>query len=403
MMLAAHGGDPAIPGPLKPFNTIGVEERIQLTRTIEKYPLSGFLGGELVGGKAVADLERRWSQLFKVKHAIACNSATSGLLAACAAAGIKNGDEVITTPYTMSATAAAPRLLGANIKFCDIDSYFCLDPVEVFRHVTRTTRAVIATNLFGHPAQLRAMRKEADKVGYYLIEDNAQAPFASEDGVYTGTIGHIGVFSLNVHKHIQCGEGGIIVTDDENLAKKMRLFINHGEMAGERVGLNLRMTELTAAVAMAQLTKSSMIVTERMNQAIRLNNIFGEIDWLEPAPVRPGCKHVFYTLPIAIRPEARISRPKFIELMKAEGLPLVAGYVAPLYRLKAFERFPARCQMAEAMHDRHLTYFENCGWSLTDEQIDGVKVALDKIQESLSDTGDSVHQRDKRVVDHHQA
>src|SRR6185436_5398307 len=215
-------------GPNKPFNSIGEEEMIAAAGAVVTRPLSGYLAGQERGGFSVRALEDAWCETFGVKHAIACNSSTSALLAACEAVDISMDTNVITTPFTMSATAAAPAFLGADITFADVDPLtfslagpFCSDEIKA-------TKAMVITNLFGHPASLHKARAMADMRGWKLIEDNAQSPFAMENGKYAGTIGHIGCWSLNIHKPIQCGEGGVCTTDDDELAARMRAFINHG-------------------------------------------------------------------------------------------------------------------------------------------------------------------------------
>src|SRR6266702_4075211 len=188
---------------MKKFNTIDCKEIHAASLSAQDaadghIPLSGYIGSKSFGGPQILVLEAMWRETFRTKHAVAVNSGTSGLLAACMAIGIEHGDEVIVSPYTMSATASVPKILGASIIFADIErETFCLDPVEVHNAITRKTKAVIVTNLFGHPAHLRELRDICDGHGVYLIEDNAQAIFAKENGVYAGTIGHIGVFSLN--------------------------------------------------------------------------------------------------------------------------------------------------------------------------------------------------------------
>ena len=131
---------------------------------------------------------------------------------------------------TMSATVMAPLIYGGIPVFVDIEEdYFCIDLNKVELAINSKTKAIIAVNLFGHPAELRRLRDLADKNGIYLIEDAAQCPLASENSFYAGTIGHIGVFSLNYHKHIHTGEGGICCTDDDELALRLRAIRNHGK------------------------------------------------------------------------------------------------------------------------------------------------------------------------------
>ena len=212
--LAVFGGRPAVSRPLQPFSGIGGHERTAVLRFLDDgAPLSGFHGSArptFFGGPEVRAFEAAWCERFGVSHAVTVNSATSALIAAMGAIGIGPGDEVITSPYTMSATAMAPLFYGGIPVFADIESdHFCLDPAAVERAITAKTRAILVINLFGHPAELVKLRQLADARGIYLVEDNAQAALAEDGGKLAGTIGHIGIYSLNIHKHIQTGEGGI--------------------------------------------------------------------------------------------------------------------------------------------------------------------------------------------------
>jgi dTDP-4-amino-4,6-dideoxygalactose transaminase len=339
---------------MKPYNTIG-EAEILAVRNLIKYehPLSGYLGGKEQGGVYVSQLEDLWTSTFGCGESIACNSATSGLLAACMAAGIGPGDEVIVPPYTMSATAAAPKVLGAKIVFADIEpETFSIDPVEASNLITGRTKAVIVTNLFGHPANLHELRDICHARGVVLIEDNAQSIFAKENGVYAGAIGDIGVFSLNVHKHLQTGEGGIITTRSHDLAKRLRGAANHGEMRGLEAGLNLRMTEYTAVMAMEQLKKAPEIMKGRLELAKKLSKAWGH------GPiVRGGCNHVYYDWTVLLHgfPEELPEpwhRPHQLFL---PNYPAFADAKRPL-------------PVAEDV-DRRLVCFNNCSFDPTDAQI----------------------------------
>jgi perosamine synthetase len=394
MRLALKGGKPAIEGTLARFNTIGKEEIVAATSAMRAGPLSGYLGGELTGGLRVEALEYEFAGAIGSKHAVAVNSATSGLLIACMAAGIKTGDDVITTPFTMSATAAAPAFLGANIRFGDIeDKTFCLRHVALEK--PQNCKAVIITNLFGHPADLKIWRDTCDMCGHVLIEDNAQAPFASEYAHFTGTIGHMGVFSLNVHKHLQSGEGGIVVTNDDKLAHDLRLLRNHSELAAMGCGLNLRMTEVTAAIALAQLAKREKIISERIEIAETLTDMVKDLPGLTPPVVRDGCRHVYYCLALTIDDfplgdnrlvEGDFSpgdkRDWFVEAMQAEGVPLRRGYVRPLYHLPAFEQYRSECPVAEHAH-KTIALYENCAYTPTASQLRQFKTAFEKVIDGM--------------------
>lgn len=363
-------------GPIKPFNSIGRDEFV-LAEAAMHGPLSGYLAGKKRGGHFVCELEDAWCETFGIKHAIACNSATSALLTACDAVDVSSDNDVITTPFTMSATAAAPAFLGANICFADIDpdTFGLAGPFER----NSRTQAMIVTNLFGHPAALHKAREMCDRFNWYLIEDNAQSPFAMENGKYAGTIGHIGCWSLNIHKAMQCGEGGICTTNDDELAARMRAFINHGENISDRIGLNLRMPEVCAAIALAQLKNGIRIVQRRVQQAWAIESAIGDIPGLRRSVVRNDCRHSYYCIPFLIEN----NRTEFCVALREEGVPIVEGYVPPLYRLPAFSKFARPCPVAEDLHDRRLFYFENCQYDPTSAQIKQIGDAFKKAAEKV--------------------
>ena len=208
------------------------------------------------------------------------------------AIGISPGDEVIIPPTTMSATAMAPLVYGGIPVFADIENKtFCIDPVKVEEKINKNTKAIIAVNLFGHPAQLKKLKNIAKKYNIYLIEDNAQAPLALENGKYCGTVGDIGVFSLNYHKHIHSGEGGICCTNNNELALRMQLIRNHAEASIEFTGLkditnmigyNYRMTELSAAIAIVQLRNIKKHVELRKRLSEKLSTYVSNLPGLTP-------------------------------------------------------------------------------------------------------------------------
>ena len=410
--LAINGGRPAVTRPLAPFHGIRDEERAAVLRVLDRgAPLSGFYGSaqpRFFGGTEVQSFEAAWCARYGTRHAVSVNSATSALIAAMGAIGIGPGDEVIVPPYTMSATAIAPLFYGGIPVFADIEpNYFCLDPGAVERAISPATRAIIAVNLFGHPAELRRLREIADAKGLYLIEDSAQATLAAEHGRIAGTVGHIGVFSLNVHKHIQSGEGGVCVTEDELLAKRLQLIRNHGENVTEWaelgditniVGFNFRMTEITAAIANAQLQRVDALVARAERIAERLTAGTADLPGIRPPPVRRGCRHNYFMWSFTFDPDVvGCSRSAFAQALAAEGFPNAEGYVPPLYLLPMFQKriaigrkgfpftltnrdyAPGLCPVTEAMHVKHLLQFQPVSWEADDEQIDMLIEALRKV------------------------
>jgi len=372
-VLAINGGKAAISSPLRAYNSIGPEEVAAAVATIKRGPLSGFLGGQRHGGLMVQALEQQMCDMFGAKYAVACNSATSGLLIACMATDVGRGTEVAVPSFTMSATAAAPAFLGADLRFAD-----CGNKTFGIHGLVPKHSVVVATNLFGHPASLRAIRGLAQNAKSYMIEDNAQGWMAREGKKYAGTIGHIGVFSFNVHKHIQCGEGGVCLTDDPQLADRMALARNHGELAGGSVGLNLRMTEVEAAIALSQLNKVKSLVEGRREWAEELTSIVANYPGLVPPLVRENCDHSYYLWALTVEKE----RDWFVDAMRAEGFPINKGYVEPLYRLPAFQKFKSHCPTAEWLHDVALATVEICAYNPSAKHRREIRTAFEKVGEA---------------------
>lgn len=402
--LAMFGGEMSVKGQIARYNSIGAQEAAYVEQCVLGYPLSGYLGGRLRGGHWVQRLEEMWAEKFGVRHAIAVNSATSGLLAAARAIEIGAEDSFITTPFTMSATAAAPSFFGAKPIFIDVtDDGFSMDVANVEHELENGAarhRAIIVTNLFGCPARLKTLRELADRYGCKLIEDNAQAILAQEDGRYAGTIGHIGVFSLNVHKHIQCGEGGVVVTDDDEIADDIRKLINHGEMFGGPRGLNLRMPEVCAAVAVAQFDRVEEIVQERIDQAMNIKIAIFTETWVHGPAQRLNTKNVYYMLPMLYEPhrwpipDKGSHRDFVVDALMAEGVPLVKGYVEPINQLWTFRKEASEMPKASELHNHTLFQFSNCEWSPTREQIVQFGDAFKKVGDALRDG--SLYERTKR-------
>lgn len=413
--LALLGGAPTLITPLAPYNTMGVEETAEATRVAQSGKLSCFIGAwcdDFDGGPEIKAFEHEWSSAFKVNHAISVNSNTSGLIAAMGAVGVSPGDEVIVPPFTMSATAIAPLFYGGIPVFVDIEpETFCLDPDKVRDAITPKTRAIIAVNLFGHPAALHVLRKLADEKGIYLIEDAAQCPLASENGVLAGTIGHIGIFSLNYHKHIHTGEGGMCVTNDETLARKLRAIRNHGENVTEEleldditniIGFNFRMTEIGAAIGRQQLKKLDRFVNGREAIGTRLSEATRGLPGFTPPVVRDNCRHVYYVW--SGRYDAKVtgvSRATVAKALNAEGVPAWEGYVKPLYLLPTFQKRIAigrngwpfnlsdrryeegMCPVVERMHNSDLLEFCICSFELSDAEQQGCINAFHKVFDNL--------------------
>jgi dTDP-4-amino-4,6-dideoxygalactose transaminase len=277
------------------MTAIGEEEKAAVMRVLDSGVLSGFLAGELHGGPEVQALEKEWAEYFGFKHAVAMNSATSCLIAACGALPIGRGDKVLIPPMTMSATGVAPLIWDQETHFGDIETdYFCLSPASVRKH---RPDAIITVDLFGQISNPE-LRQIADEWQIPIIQDASQRPIP-------GGFGDIVVHSLNYHKHIHCGEGGVACTDSDEWADKLRLIRNHGENApgDPMLGFNFRMGEIEAAIARVQLTKLPAEIKRRQDLAQTLDDL---------APVRPGFGHAWYLFPHTKPAEGRFKYQKLV-------------------------------------------------------------------------------------------
>ena len=258
-----------MPGP--GMELIGEEEKKELLEVIESGYLFRYGSDDNPNFKAkVYSLETEFAKLSGVKYAVAVNSGTTALLVALGGLGIGPGDEVIVPGYTFVASISSIIYARAIPILAEIDESFNLDPDDVQRKITPRTKAIMAVHMLGNPAKLDKLKKIADEHNLILLEDAAQAGGASYKGKPIGSIGNAGCFSFNIFKTITAGDGGMVVTDNEELYKRFFEFHDQGHSpmrksvdVGKRpfVGLDFRMTELTAAVVLAQLRKIEKIIT----------------------------------------------------------------------------------------------------------------------------------------------
>lgn len=422
--LAINGGRPLRTKLFPAYHVIGKEEKKAANRVLDSGILSRYLGSwdkDFYGGPEVQAFEKEWARYFGVKHAIAVNSCTSGLQCAVGATGIGPGDEVIVSPYTMSASATAPLWYGAIPIFADVEpDYFCLDPKSVRARLTPRTKAIIVVDIFGQPYDATAINRLAKKHNLWVIEDCAQAPGATYRNKFAGTLADIGVYSLNYHKHIHTGEGGVVVTNNDILADRIRLIRNHAEaVVGDKgvtdltnmVGFNFRLTEIQAAIGREQLKKLKALVATRIDNCRYLADKLAEIPGITPAPVRPGATHAYYVQPFLFdEHRVGIGRDVFIKAVKAElpstksreleGAQISVGYVKPLYLLPIFQKkagfgkqgYPfnlpsgkaavyrnGMCPVVERMHGKEIFLHDIMHASLKKSDLHDVAAAFKKV------------------------
>lgn len=417
--LALDGGTPVRSDPFPPTMTIGVEEREAVLDVLDSGSLSQFLGvwgEEFLGGKWILRCEEAVRARLGSAHAVSVNSATTALQVSLAAVGVEPGDEVIVPPYTMSATAAAVVLSDAIPVFADIEpETYGLDPVSVAELISPLTTAIIAVHLFGHPARMGELMELADRHGLRLIEDAAQSLGATWHGRQTGTIGDAGVLSLNRHKIIQSGEGGVVVTDDPTIARVAQLVRNHGEVVvantdlptiANTVGSNYRLSELHAAIATAQLGKLDDLLHVRQELGARLGERLAGLPGLQPGLPAEGCTHGYYLFPVQLDHDVLgVSRKTLARALRAEGAPATEGYVEPIYLQPMYQQRIARgtrgfpwsggiwqgevsydrgiCPVTERLYDSDLLLLDVCRVPLTPRDVDDVADAFEKVLEHL--------------------
>ncbi|MEV4893639.1 DegT/DnrJ/EryC1/StrS family aminotransferase [Nonomuraea sp. NPDC055795] len=331
--------------------TLGDEEIAALERVVRSGMLSSVWGTE------VRALEAEVARMYGSRHAIACSSGTAALHLSVVAAAPDPGDEIITTPITDFGTVAPILAQNAVPVFADVDpSTGILDPGSVAKLIGPRTRAIMVVHLFGAPAPMAEFRALADEHGLALIEDCAQAWLTElPGGRYAGTAGDVGTLSLQQWKHITSGDGGLTLTDDDELARRMRLFADKGwdrarGRSHESLGLNYRMTELQGAVARAQLAKLPGVLADRRRTAVQL---IEDLEGLQRVRLPRPDGHAWWLFPLVL-PGGGAG--EVAEKLREDGIPARAGYLnqtlnhapvlhAPLY---GSSRYPLEGYQAAA-------------------------------------------------------
>ena len=418
--LALLGGSKTISRSFKRYNPIGPEELEAAKAVIESGVLSQFLGAwheDFYGGPKVREFEAAACKYFGVKHAVTVNSWTSGLVVAIGAIGIEPGDEVIVTPWTMSATASAILHWNAIPVFADIDPQsYNLCPTAIEQCISPYTKAIVVADIFGQSADISEIMTLAKQYGLKVISDTAQAPGALYKSSFAGTLADIGGYSLNYHKHIHTGEGGILVTNNPEFAERMQLIRNHAEAVVDKMGVqnlanmighNFRLGEIECAIGIEQLKKLKHLSASRQSIAQRLNEGLSELNGLLIPTVGSDRTHVYYVY--AMQLEARnigISRDIICQALNAEGLNVSNRY-QNIHLLPAYQRkiafgshgFPwtsdickreisyekGICPVAESLNDESYLGLGLCSFDYERPDVDLVVQAFHKVWRNLDD------------------
>ncbi|MEO0444306.1 MAG: DegT/DnrJ/EryC1/StrS family aminotransferase [Pseudomonadota bacterium] len=429
--LALLGGPKVIDQAFPPYRSLGEEERLAVDAVMRSGILSQYLGcwhEDFYGGPKVKAFEQACCDFFEVKHAISVNSWTSGLIAALGAIDLEPGDEVIVSPWTMCASATAILHWNAIPVFADIEAEtFTIDPVSVEKNISPRTKAILAVDIFGHSAAMDALLSIAERHQLKVISDTAQAPGARYKGRYAGTLAHIGGYSFNYHKHIHTGEGGILVTNDEQLAERMQLIRNHAEaVVGDKgtrklnnmIGYNFRLGELECAIGIEQLKKLPALLKSRQELAQQLAAGLKHLPGLQTPKTQADCSHVYYVFAMLVDEALTGCRRQLIaDALAAEGLSVSTAYtnihLLPMYQQKlayGSKGFPwtsdicdrdidyskGICPVAETINDKHYLGFGMCVYDLNRNDVDNIIAAFHKVWANL-DTLSAYGQRQEKI------
>ena len=371
--LAILGGQPLRKKPFRLEPRIDQDEERMVLDAIRKNNFSRYIGSSspdieellvmssaeaaklssewnFLGGENVRLFAAEFAEKFKVKYAIPINSATSGLSVALAASGIGPRDEVIVPALSFTATGTSALMFNSIPVFVDVDpKTFCIDPVSVKKKITSRTKAILPVHLLGNSCDMDALMQIANQYRLKIIEDCAQSPGVLYKDKYVGAIGDAGIFSFQQSKNITTGEGGMIITDNPEIARRVRLIMNHGEAVMEdhhsveelanTFGFNFRMPELCAALGRAQLKKLDL-VNQKRNENFQF--LVDHLDGINgfTAPYIP--KEVTYVCHIAgfLYDFQKIGLPRdlFLAALRAEGIPTGSGYIRLMYQNPFFLR-----------------------------------------------------------------
>jgi perosamine synthetase len=310
------------------------EEEVQ---AVVKVLRSGMLTSGLGMGPAVTEFEKGFCKMAGAKHAVAVNTGTAALHATVMAVGAKHGDEVILPSFTFVATAEAVALAGAKPVFADIDpETYNLSPSAVEKAVTKKTKAILPVDLYGFSADMKPLREIADKFGLGLVEDAAQAHGTTYIGKPAGAFADAACWSLYASKNIMTGEGGVITTNNDQVAETLRMIRTHGEKAKYAsliLGTNYRMSEMQAAIGNVQLTRLDGFVAKRRQNAQHLTKILQKNCKLTLPCETKDRQHSWYLYTARIKDGSETQRNTLLAELKNKGIGAEAYYVNPVHQM----------------------------------------------------------------------
>ena len=349
---------------------IGEEEVEAVVKVLRSGPLTNALGA----GPMVTQFEKKFAEFAGVKHAIAVNTGTAALHEAVVAAGVKHGDEVILPSFTFVATAEAVVMAGGKPVFTDIDpETYNISPAAIQKAVTRKTKAIMPVDLYGLPADIKPIREIADEHDLAVVEDAAQAHGATCDGKSTGALADAACWSLYASKNMTTGEGGVITTNNDELAETLHMLRTHGEKAkytSMMLGYNYRMTEIQAAIGIVQLAKLPAFVAKRRGNARMLTSLLAKAEKLRLPHEPKGLGHSWYLYTVKLKKSAETERNKIVAELKNKGIGAEVYYANPVHLMPYYRDSFGKRELPETEKAAKQVFSLPVHPCVTEEQVE---------------------------------
>jgi perosamine synthetase len=333
-------------------------------------------------GRYIDAFEAAFARYCGAKHGVACSSGTAALHLAVAALGIGSGDEVIIPNFTIIASANMVILAGAKPVLAEVDpDTWCIDPAKIEEKITSRTKAVMPVHMYGHPCEMDQIMDMARRHGLYVIEDAAEAHGAEFRGRRVGSFGHVNAFSFYGNKILTTGEGGMVVTDDDALAERARLLRNQGfrepRFVHDTVAFNYRMTNLQAAIGLAQVETADRKVERKCEIARRYIERLGNQRGLVLPVERSWAKNVYWMFGVRVTEEFGRGRADVMAMLRHKGVDTRNFFFPisqqPVYRNGGDPRFPDVSETYPVSDELYRTgFYLPSGPGLTDAQVDEV-------------------------------
>lgn len=334
-------------------------------------------------GKYIKKFEEEFAKFCNTRYAVACSSGLAAMHLALASLGLKKGDEVIVPDFTMIATSNAVLYTGAKPVFVDAEKEtWNIDISKIEEKIINRTKAIMPVHIYGHPVDMDPVLDLAKKYNLFIIEDAAEATGAEYKGRKAGSLSDVGCFSLYANKIITAGEGGMVTTDNEEVAKKARILKDHAltekRFLHEDIGFNYRMTNIQAAIGLAQMEKADKLVQARIDHANLYNELLKNVQGIILPPKKEWVKNVYWMYGVLVEDDFGINRDELRRRLLEKGIDTRTFFIPmhqqPIYKKLNLVDLKEEFPVSEELSRKGL--YLPSGSSLTDKQIKQVCEAL---------------------------